>query len=308
MRWQRQQAFAARILARYVRHSDASGLLIMGLNPGRSMRRSLLPLNALRVFDAAARSLSFTRAADELAVTPAAVGQQIRALEETLGVILFRRTTKGLELTPEAEASLSALRSGFLALEECVAVLQEGQSSLRLTMAVARPALRHWLAPRIERWLQENPGASVRLLPLDQQVDFREANLDLALTYGAVPDIEGVFARKIAEEYWTTVAAPGSPPRRILWKAEAAPANEPPEDSAMQVVDAGAALDLALAGLGVARVPLTLSARPIADGRLVEVAAREPSESMFWLCALEPQWKSAKVRALVEILTTADAN
>ena len=75
------------------------------------MRRSLLPLNALRVFDAASRTLSFTRAADELAVTPAAVGQQIRALEETLGVILFRRTAKGLELTPEAESALPALRA-----------------------------------------------------------------------------------------------------------------------------------------------------------------------------------------------------
>ena len=64
------------------------------------MKRTHLPLNALRVFDAAARHLSFTRAADELAVTPAAVGQQIRALEDTLGVVLFRRTTKGLELTP----------------------------------------------------------------------------------------------------------------------------------------------------------------------------------------------------------------
>mgnify|MGYP002649295919 CR=1 FL=1 len=65
------------------------------------MKRTHLPLNGLRVLDAAARHLSFTRAADELAVTPAAVGQQIRALEDTLGVVLFRRTTKGLELTPE---------------------------------------------------------------------------------------------------------------------------------------------------------------------------------------------------------------
>jgi LysR family glycine cleavage system transcriptional activator len=62
---------------------------------GREMKRTHLPLNALRVFDAAARHLSFTRAADELAVTPAAVGQQIRALEDVLGVVLFRRTSKG---------------------------------------------------------------------------------------------------------------------------------------------------------------------------------------------------------------------
>jgi LysR family glycine cleavage system transcriptional activator len=72
------------------------------------MKRTHLPLNGLRVLDAAARHLSFTRAADELAVTPAAVGQQIRALEDTLGVVLFRRTAKGLELTPEGESGLEA--------------------------------------------------------------------------------------------------------------------------------------------------------------------------------------------------------
>ena len=77
------------------------------------MKRTHLPLNALRVFDAAARHLSFTRAADELAVTPAAVGQQIRALEDVLGVVLFRRTPKGLELTPEAENGLDAIRAGL---------------------------------------------------------------------------------------------------------------------------------------------------------------------------------------------------
>ena len=93
------------------------------------MKRTLLPLNGLRVFDAAARHLSFTRAADELAVTPAAVGQQIRALEDVLGVVLFRRTPKGLELTPEAENGLDALRAGFLQFEEAVRAIQAGQSS-----------------------------------------------------------------------------------------------------------------------------------------------------------------------------------
>ena len=81
-----------------------------------AMKRTHLPLNALRVFDAAARHLSFTKAADELAVTPAAVGQQIRALEDVLGTVLFKRMTRNLELTPEAERALPALRAGFLAV------------------------------------------------------------------------------------------------------------------------------------------------------------------------------------------------
>ena len=99
------------------------------------MKRTHLPLNALRVFDAAARHLSFTRAADELAVTPAAVGQQIRALEDVLGVVLFKRMTRNLELTAEAERGLPALRAGFLQFEEAVRLMQEGQGSNTLTVA-----------------------------------------------------------------------------------------------------------------------------------------------------------------------------
>ncbi|MFA7439490.1 MAG: LysR family transcriptional regulator [Sphingomonadaceae bacterium] len=261
------------------------------------MRRSLLPLNALRVFDAAARSLSFTRAADELAVTPAAVGQQIRALEETLGVILFRRTARGLELTPEADSALPALRAGFQSLEETVEALQAGQTSLRMTIAVARPALRHWLAPRLDRWLDTHPLASVRLLPLDQPVDFREANLDLALTWGPAPDAEGVTGRTIADEQWTTVTA-GDAGRMICWAGDGQTAT----DNAIIVADAGAALDLVLAGLGTARIPLTLALSFIESGRIAETAPRMPCEQGFWLCAPAPQWKSQKVKDLVATL------
>ena len=102
------------------------------------MKRTHLPLNGLRVLDAAARYLSFTRAADELAVTPAAVGQQIRTLEDVLGVVLFRRTAKGLELTPEGASGLDALRRGFLEFEEAVRAMQAQQSSKRLTVAAPR--------------------------------------------------------------------------------------------------------------------------------------------------------------------------
>src|SRR3546814_15902529 len=101
------------------------------------MKRTHLPLNALRVFDAAALHLSFTRAADELAVTPAAVGHQIRALEDMLGVVLFRRTPQGLELTGEANAGLDALRRGFMQFEESVSAMRAGTSSQSLPLAAA---------------------------------------------------------------------------------------------------------------------------------------------------------------------------
>jgi LysR family glycine cleavage system transcriptional activator len=263
------------------------------------MRRSLLPLNALRVFDAAARALSFARAADELAVTPAAVGQQIRALEETLGVVLFRRTARGLELTPEGEAALVPLREGFSGLEEAVAAMQAGQASTRLTLAVARGALKHWMAPRLEPWLAAHTQTTVRLLPLDGPVDFAQANIDLALSFGPPPDAEGVFGRKLAEEALVPVARPGAPARAVVWRAAEAAAAGP---GAILVADAGAALDWALAGLGQARVPQTLAAAALAAGSLTALGEPEPIDEAYWLCAPAPQWKSAKVRAFLEAL------
>jgi LysR family glycine cleavage system transcriptional activator len=261
------------------------------------MRRSLLPLNALRVFDAAARTLSFTRAADELAVTPAAVGQQIRALEETLGVILFRRTPRGLELTPEAARALPSLRAGFSAFEESVSALQDGQAAARLSFGCARGAIRHWLLPRLTPWLAANPEATVQILALDGPVDFTQANLDLALSFGPAPDAEGVFGRRLAEERLVTVAAPGAAARALGWRTMEGPA--------IALPDAGQALDWAIAGLGDARVPLTLAADALAAGQVEERGERQPIDDAYWLCAPEPQWKSAKVKALVEALTRA---
>jgi len=121
------------------------------------MKRTHLPLNGLRVLDAAARHLSFTKAADELAVTPAAVGQQIRALEEMLGVVLFRRTPKGLELTDEAANGLDALRAGFLQFEESVRAMQAGQSSNALTIAAPRDFTAKWLAARLATFSNGKP-------------------------------------------------------------------------------------------------------------------------------------------------------
>ena len=141
------------------------------------MKRTHLPLNGLRVLDAAARHLSFTRAADELAVTPAAVGQQIRALEDTLGVVLFRRTTKGLELTPEGEAGLGPLRQGFLEFEEAVRAMQAGQSSKSLTIAAPRDVTEKWLLPRLAEIAASDAELRFALVAADDNVDFTEANL-----------------------------------------------------------------------------------------------------------------------------------
>src|SRR3546814_16964008 len=140
------------------------------------MKRTHLPLNGLRVLDAAARHLSFTRAADELAVTPAAVGQQVRALEDTLGVVLFRRTTRGLELTPEGAAGLDALRQGFLQFEEAVRAMQAGQSSRSLTVAAPPPVIVKWLLPRLAQ-IPAGLAQRIRLVTAADHVEFPQAQL-----------------------------------------------------------------------------------------------------------------------------------
>src|ERR1700712_2333142 len=151
------------------------------------MKRTHLPLNGLRVFDAAARHLSFTRAADELAVTPAAVGQQIRALEDTLGVVLFRRTPKGLELTPEGEAGLIGLRRGFLDFEEAVRAMQAGQSSKSLAIAAPRDISAKWLAAQLASYRKSDADLRFALVATDAGLDFTEANLDLAICFDTGP-------------------------------------------------------------------------------------------------------------------------
>ncbi len=265
------------------------------------MKRTMLPMNGLRVFDAAARHLSFTRAADELAVTPAAVGQQIRALEDVLGVVLFRRTSKGLELTPEAENGLDPLRAGFLQFEEAVRALQAGQSSSVLTIAAPRDFTAKWLAPHLAAYGKSEPDIRFVLVATDGELDFTEANLDLAVRYGDDPgDHEGT---KLAEGALVTVAAPsGGGETLIDW-------GESGDEAAaiLRVGDAGLALDAAANGFGLARVPHLLAHADLASGRVRAVGTAEPVAAAYWLVAPLPQWRQKKVKALVEALTSPRA-
>ena len=261
------------------------------------MKRTHLPLNGLRVLDAAARHLSFTRAADELAVTPAAVGQQVRALEDTLGVVLFRRTTRGLELTPEAEASLGALREGFLQFEEAVRAMQSGQSSKSLTIAAPRDLTEKWLMPRLAEIARADGELRFALVAADETPDFTEANLDLAIRWGE--GTAGHEGEAIESEGMVMVERPGGgADGGIAW-----PGCPDHERAAIRVGDAGLALDAAAEGLGRAVVPELLATRDLAAGRLVAVGEPRPSRYGYWLVAPLPQWRQKKVQALVAALT-----
>lgn len=263
------------------------------------MKRTHLPLNGLRVLDAAARHLSFTRAADELAVTPAAVGQQIRALEDTLGVVLFRRTTRGLELTPEGEGGLAALRGGFLQFEEAVRAMQAGQSSRSLTIAAPRDLTQKWLMPRLSDIAKADPELRFVLIAADEGVDFAQANLDLAIHWGEGPgEHEG---EALESDGMVTVGRPGGgADTRISWPGFVN------EDGASRIAvgDAGLAIDAAAVGLGHATVPELLARTDLASGRIEQIGAPSSYPKGYWMVAPLPQWRQAKVRALVDALAT----
>jgi LysR family glycine cleavage system transcriptional activator len=266
------------------------------------MKRTHLPLNGLRVLDAAARHLSFTRAADELAVTPAAVGQQIRALEDLLGVVLFRRTSKGLELTDEAMAGLDGIREGFLRFEEGVQAIQAGQSSHVYTIACPRDFFGVWLSPRLAAFRSQNPQLRFFLVGGDGNVDFTEANLDLAVRWAEGPgDLEGIA---LGGPDMIAVAAADSPADSpwIGWPGDPAPDGGSGEVQ-FSVGDAGTAISAAAAGLGRARVPLLLAQGAIDAGKVVALGEAEAGRRSYWLVAPLPQWRQKKVKALVEALS-----
>ncbi|WP_232491841.1 LysR family transcriptional regulator [Novosphingobium kaempferiae] len=266
------------------------------------MKRTHLPLNALRVFDAAARHLSFTRAADELAVTPAAVGQQIRALEDLLGVVLFRRTSKGLELTEEASGGLAALRTGFLHFEDAVQAMQAGQSSHVYTIACPREFFAAWLAPRLAAFRAANP--QVRYVLVDgEMTDFTEANLDLAVRWTDGPgDLEGI---SLGTAEWVEVGSGDW----IGWPGDPEPEGEGPEGEGeeakppIMVSDAGQAIAAALAGMGRAHIPALLAAGVAGNGRADLIGEAVACRRAYWLVAPVPQWRQKKVKELVAALT-----
>ena len=260
------------------------------------MKRTHLPLNGLRVLDAAARYLSFTRAADELAVTPAAVGQQIRTLEDVLGVVLFRRTAKGLELTPEGASGLDALRRGFLEFEEAVRAMQSQQSSKRLTIAAPRDFTAKWLAARLADYGKTDAELGFAMVAADESLDFTQANLDLAICLSADKgENEGI---QLGDSDYVTVGLADAPDRAIGWPG----CPQQDGEAAITVADAGLAIDAAAAGLGRATVPALLAQADIAAGRVKELA-REEGPKAYWLIAPMPQWRQKKVKALVAALT-----
>jgi LysR family glycine cleavage system transcriptional activator len=148
------------------------------------MRRPVQQLTGLRAFEAAARHLSLARAAEELHVTPTAVGQHVRALEQWLGVPLFRRTSKGITLTADAEAVLPSLRDAFDQLAAVTHRLKSGADRGVVTVTVSPSFGAKWLMPRLEHFRALHPSIDLRLDVAERLIDFAREDVDVGVRFG----------------------------------------------------------------------------------------------------------------------------
>jgi len=146
--------------------------------------RPIPPLNPLRAFEVAARHLSFTRAAEELFVTASAVSHQVKALEESLGIALFVRDSKGLALTAAAKAYLPGVQEAFRQLAFATHQLQRERSIPALKMNLPPTFAVKWLIPRMDRFMQAHPDIDLKISTFKHMVDFSREDFDMAMRYG----------------------------------------------------------------------------------------------------------------------------
>jgi len=270
------------------------------------MSRRLPPLNSLRAFEAAARHLSFKKAAEELYVTPAAVSHQVRTLEEYCGAQLFHRLARALRLTEAGQAALPLLREGFDKLAEAAEAMKAGERAGILTVSVAPSFGAKWLVPRLDRFHAAHPEFDVRIDATDALTSFAGDGIDVALRYG-----RGTYRNLRSECLMPEAAFPVCSPRllergaplsrpedlrhhtllHVQWKMEddAAPNWRMWLRAAgVEGVDAergprfsveGLVLEAAIAGQGVALVGAALVEGDLEAGRLVQPFAPSASQA-----------------------------
>jgi LysR family glycine cleavage system transcriptional activator len=254
----------------------------------------LPPLTALRAFDAAARHMSFARAAEELHVTPAALSYQIKSLEEHLDIELFRRLNRAVELTEAGRMLAPRVADGFAALAEGVRAVERLRSHGALTVTAGPAFTAKWLAPRFFRFARAHPEIELRFVASLRMLDLDRDGVDAAVRFGrAAP--QGLYAETLIEEFVVPVAAPTLAARlrrpedllsaplvhddsisfllpQLGWPAwfEAAGLGQPPEaERGPRFSNADHAIDGAMEGGGIALARGSLAERDIAAGRLV---------------------------------------
>ncbi len=281
------------------------------------MSPRLPPLGALRTFEAAGRHANFVRAAEELNITPAAVSQQVRALEEHLGIRLFTRRARGVDLTAagaEYARELAAILEQLaLATERARRTDEPG----RLTIATTPSFAARWLMPRLTRFLERHPDLDVRLSTSNALADFVSQDIDVAVRYGTGrwPGLEAqwlltaelfpVCSPSYRQSSRPLRAAAELKPRSLLrlaldewpkWLEAAGLADL--RAAGPQFSDIGLLTQAAVAGQGIALGQSVIVADELAAGRLIEpFDLRIPSGMSYYLVAPPESLQSRKVAA-----------
>ena len=149
------------------------------------MPTPLPPLNALRAFVVTAKHLSFTKAANELHVTPAAVSHQVKILEEFVGTPLFHRLTRAIRLTEQGQAALPILSDGFNLLAEGAKELSGSRDQNVLTVSATPSFAAQWLVPRLAEFQELNPEIKIRIDASAEIVNLRRDAVDVAIRWGS---------------------------------------------------------------------------------------------------------------------------
>ena len=169
--------------------------------------RRLPPLVGLRAFEAAARHLSFKRAAEELHVTPTAISHQVRQLEADIGTRLFERRVRQVRLTAEGQVLLPVLRDGFDAFARTVEALSTRNRRAVVTLSTTPAFAAKWLVPRLADFRMLRPDIDLTLLATLDVVDLRAGVADLALRYGRGP-YPGLVAEPLTVDRFAPVMSP----------------------------------------------------------------------------------------------------
>jgi LysR family transcriptional regulator, regulator of gene expression of beta-lactamase len=288
------------------------------------MDRPHLPLNALRAFEAAARHLSFTRAGLELCVSQGAVSHQVKALEERLGVPLFRRLPRGIALTDEGLALIPVVQDAFDRIGGTLDRFSEGRFKEVLTVGVVGTFATGWLLERLPAFLREHPEIDLRLLTNNNRVDLAGEGLDLAIRFGDGA-WHGTHAERICEAPLTPLctpaiaaelASPADLARYPLLRSYRA--DEWPRWFERAGVASprlrGAIFDnsptmaaAAMAGFGVALLPPSMFTRELAAERLARPFEHALSAGSYWLTRLHSRAEAPAMAAFRAWLVDAAA-
>ena len=283
----------------------------------------------MRAFEAAGRHLSFSRAAEELGVSPAAISQQIQLVEEFAGQPLFKRLTRRVELTDAGAAALPLVRQAMELFVEAGRTMRLPLRAQRVSVSVAPSFASKWLVPRLERFNEQRPDVEVWVLADLALTDFAVADIDLAIRYGP-GGYRDVNAERLLAEAVIPVCAPGliehglGAPEdlaRFSLLHDESPDNDPSFPTwemwlaargvagvdgrrGLRLNQSSLVIEAAAAGKGVALAKRRLATADLESGRLVAPfdEASQPLHSAYWLIWRRGRTVSPALKAFMDWL------